>query len=676
MQNQNTINQHHESLQPAADPENILQSSNGEATQSGQTHALQLLENSLLTALRHYSNVHRGSGHFSKVSTHLYERAGEVVLGSLGLAKKNHAVLFLSPRRARMLSEKLKPGSFRLLSSRETGLALGVDALIVEKTALPQGPPAEQGGGTTRLYGPDWVLWAGLPDRFEAGTPAIINVIAFARALQLRQRFGKEVFRSGQPSALPPADNLASGVLSGLSGAELLEALRAGMPSKGITVPVRGGRKPFVNLDNAASTPAFGPAWEAFRHAMLLDEKAAATLAVEVRKICAGFLEAPERDFDIFFTSGTTESINLAAAGLVQSDTGDTEPVILTTVLEHSSNDLPWRNVPGHTLLRLNTDNNGLFDLNQLITLLEEYNEKGLHGRRRIRLVALSGASNVLGTCNDLVTISEVIHRHGALLMVDAAQLAAHREIRMQTTGIDLLALSAHKMYAPFGSGLLVARRGVLRFDESALKEIHASGEANPGGLAAMGKAMLLLKQVGFSLIEAEERKLTVKALNEISQIPEIRLYGSLSADKDEFPGRTGVIGFSVKSHMPATVARRLALSGGIGVRFGCHCAHLIIKQLSGFTPFQEKFQRLIVQLFPMLNLQGIVRVSFGIFNTGSDVDTLVAELKQITAKPGSQSSGKPLPRTEIPANVLSEKAVKKEVDAFVKETEQRVFGS
>lgn len=638
--------------------------------------AMQLLENSLMTALSHYANVHRGSGHFSKVSTHLYERAGEVVLDSLGLLKKNHTVLFLSPRRARRLSEKLKPGSYRLLTSRETGLALGIDALIAERSALPVGPPAEQGGGTTKLYGPDWVLWAGMPDRFEAGTPAILNVIAFARALQLMKPYGREVFRNTQPSGMTPADILFRDEPSGSTGAELLESLRAEMPGREMQVPVMGGSKPFINLDNAASTPAFRAAWEAFRHSLQLNETAAAEMIGEVRKICAGFLEAPESDFEIFFTSGTTESINLAAVGLVQAVAGDTEPVILTTVLEHSSNDLPWRNVPGHTLIRLNTDNNGQFDLNQLIALLEEYNEKGMHGRRRIRLVTLSGASNVLGTCNDLDTISEVVHRHGALLMVDAAQLAAHREIRMQTTGIDLLALSAHKMYAPFGSGLLVARRGVLGFDEEALKEIHASGEANPGGIAAMGKAMLLLQQIGFGLIAEEERKLTVKALKEISQIPEIRLYGSHSANPEEFPGRTGVIGFSVKSRMPATVARHLALSGGIGVRFGCLCAHLIIKQLSGFTPFQEKFQRLIVQLFPMLNLQGIVRVSFGLGNTGSDVDALITQLKLITAKPGSRSSGKPLPQSGGEANRMSEKAVKKELEAFVTEVDHLVFGS
>ncbi len=665
------MNQHPELQIPATTPEISIPSSGKGNGQAEPMMAFQLLESSLMAALRHYSNVHRGSGHFSKVSTRLYERSAEVVLDILGLDKRNHAVIFLSPRRARMLSSKLKPGSYRLLSSRETGLALGVDALIADRSALPEGPPAEQGGGTTKLYGPDWVLWAAIPDRFEAGTPAILNVIAFARALQLMKRFGKEVFRISKSPGMIPADLLYSGELSGTGGAELLEFLRAEMPGREVLVPVKDGSKPFINLDNAASTPAFRPAWDAFRYSLQLDETAAAAMAGEVRKICAGFLEAPESDFEIFFTSGTTESINLAAVGLGQTVAGDTEPVILTTVLEHSSNDLPWRNVPGHSLIRLNTDNNGQFDLNQLITLLEEYNEKGLYGRRRIRLVTLSGASNVLGTCNDLDTISEVVHRHGALLMVDAAQLAAHREIRMQTTGIDLLALSAHKMYAPFGSGLLVARKGVLKYKKAMLSGIHASGEANPGGIAAMGKAMLLLQRIGFGLIEKEEHKLTEKALRELSRLEGIKLYGPTPAGQQFETGKTGVIGFSVKSLMPSTVARRLALTGGIGVRFGCLCAHLIIKQLSGFTPFQEKFQRYVVRLFPMLNLQGIVRFSFGITNTESDVDAVVIALKQIIAKPGRRHH----PDSGTQGFQEHEKVVKREVESFVKAVEQQVFG-
>ncbi|MBK6345852.1 MAG: aminotransferase class V-fold PLP-dependent enzyme [Bacteroidales bacterium] len=644
-------------------------------TSGNAGQAFSQLEKSIFSALERYSNVHRGSGHFSKASTHLYEKAREIVLEYLGLEKSRYQVIFLSPRRASVFSGMLKPGSYQILSGHETGLSLGVDAVIAEKAALPEGTPFETGGGTTKLYGADWVLWAGQPDRFEAGTPAIINVIAFARALQLVKRFGKDAFSKGITENPAPREILYSDEFSDLQGNDLLKALRDTMVGHDVQVPTTRGPRPFINLDNSASTPSFRPAWEAFRLSLRMDARAAMEMADEVRQVCAGFLDAPSPDFEILFTSNTTESINLAAAGLGNQPIGEMEPVILTTVLEHSSNDLPWRMVPGHTVIRLDADKDGILGMSRLDSLLSDYNEKELHGRKRIRLVTVSGASNVLGTCNDLQAISDLVHRHGALLMVDAAQLAAHRKISMAVTGIDLLALSAHKMYAPFGTGVLVARRGLLQFDETEADRINASGEANPGGIAAMGKAMLMIQRIGFDLIEQEERSLTNKALKEISGIPAIQLHGMLSANPDGLVGKTGVIGFSVKSMMPATVARMLALSGGMGVRFGCLCSHLIIKQLSGFTPFQEKFQRLIVKLVPVLNLQGIIRASFGIQNTEADVEALVAELKRITSKANGKQGDIPSDRDGSSSALIREKVVKSQLKEFIAQGERLVFG-
>jgi selenocysteine lyase/cysteine desulfurase len=110
-------------------------------------------------------------------------------------------------------------------------------------------------------------------------------------------------------------------------------------------------------------------------------------------------------------------------------------------------------------------DAEGFVDSNELETLLCAYNQKGLHGKKRIKLVAVSGASNVLGVFNDLAEISRIAHRYGARLLVDAAQLVAHRRIEMDKCDIDYLAFSAHKAYAPFGCGVLVAGKGLLHFD-------------------------------------------------------------------------------------------------------------------------------------------------------------------------------------------------------------------
>ena len=167
------------------------------------------LERGVHAALETYANVHRGSGHNSLVSTHLYEQAREIVLEHLELGKDKYAILFCTPRGAESLAAQLRPGSYHSLGSRDIGLALGVRALAVDRKALPKGAPFQAGGGTARLVSPGWVIWAKAPDKFEAGTPAIVNVIAFAVALRLIQRFGKDAFQDAvavdPASAKPPA---------------------------------------------------------------------------------------------------------------------------------------------------------------------------------------------------------------------------------------------------------------------------------------------------------------------------------------------------------------------------------------------------------------------------------------------------------------------------------------
>jgi len=151
------------------------------------------LERGVRAALETYSNVHRGSGHHSMVSTHLFEQARGIVLDYLGLSKRKYVVIFGSPRTAGTLAAQLEPGRYRTASSRDVGVPLGVRALAVERRALPKSVPFLTGGGTARLVSADWVMWATAPGRFEAGTPAIVNVIAFAKALVLLQRIGLDV---------------------------------------------------------------------------------------------------------------------------------------------------------------------------------------------------------------------------------------------------------------------------------------------------------------------------------------------------------------------------------------------------------------------------------------------------------------------------------------------------
>jgi selenocysteine lyase/cysteine desulfurase len=371
------------------------------ANSQKQSPAYEELEQSVFAALQTYSNVHRGSGHNSMVTTHLFEQAREVVLEYLGLDKNKYVVLFCSPRRAELLSQQLKPGCYKILSSQDIGFSIGVRAIAVKRNALPTGYPFETGGGTTKLVSKEWVLWAKAPDRFEAGTPSIINIIAFAKALKLIQKYGKEAFADSGFEPKNVEDILYHDQLEGYQGKELLDELRKTLIGRNKVVPTSEQAKSFINLDNSASTPTFMPVWDTFRLSWMLTGPLQQELSKEVKAICAKQLGAPLSLYDFIFTSNTTEAINLAAKNLSLDHDVKTGTVVLNTLLEHSSNDLPWRMVPNSSLMRLSVDSDGFIDLNELETVLNDYNHKSEKGNKRIRMVAISGASNVLGSCND-----------------------------------------------------------------------------------------------------------------------------------------------------------------------------------------------------------------------------------------------------------------------------------
>jgi len=631
------------------------------------------LERGVYAALETYSNVHRGSGHNSMVSTHLYEKAREIVLEYLGLKKGKYIVIFCTPGRAVALLAHLEPNSYQIISSQDIGLSLGLRALVVERAALPKGTPFQTGGGTTKLISPDWVIWADAPDKFEAGTPAIVNVIAFARALLLIRKFGKDIFRGSTAEKLTAAEILYHDELDKYSGRELLDELRKNLIGRNILVPTVEGTRPYINLDNSASTRTFKPIWNTFRQTCRQPGQLQQEVIQEVRSICAGVLDAPLANYEVIFTSNTTEAINLAAENLGLGSEEGTLHVVLNTILEHSSNDLPWRMVPGHSLIRLPADAEGFIDLAELDSMLCAYNQENRYGKKRIKLVAVSGASNVLGVCNNLAEISRTVHKYGAHLLVDAAQLVAHRKVWMEKCGIDYLAFSAHKVYAPFGCGVLVVKKGLLHFSSAELELIRSSGEENAGGIAALGKALVLLQRIGMDVIREEEQSLTTRTLRGLAQMPGLRIFGIQDPDSSRFAQKVGVIVFSLKGIMPDRLAKELALQGGIGVRYGCHCAHLLVKRLVGVGPRLERFQRLILTLFPGLNLPGLVRVSLGIENSEADVDTLIHMLSKISGKPHGlmdSNTARNLPETPD----LPKKDVKQQMKDFAKASALRVY--
>jgi len=153
------------------------------------------------------------------------------------------------------------------------------------------------------------------------------------------------------------------------------------------------------------------PIWNAVCQTWRQPRQVQQEIIHEVKSICADVLGAPLADYDVIFTSNTTEAINLAAESLHNESEPGIESVVLNTLLEHNSNELPWRMIPGFSLIRLPVDAEGFVNLNELETLLCEYNQKSQNGKKRIKLVAMSGASNVLGVFENLAEISRIVHR-------------------------------------------------------------------------------------------------------------------------------------------------------------------------------------------------------------------------------------------------------------------------
>jgi selenocysteine lyase/cysteine desulfurase len=288
-------------------------------------------------------------------------------------------------------------------------------------------------------------------------------------------------------------------------------------------------------------------------------------------------------------------------------------------------------------VLRLPVDDKGFIHLRQLEKTLSANNQEGRYGNRRIHLVAVSGCSNVVGTMNDLGNISALVHRYGALLLVDAAQLAAHRRIAMQEAGIDILVCSGHKMYAPFGAGLLIARKGLLKLPADEMSDILESGWENVAGIAALGKAMDLLSQIGVDTIQRRERELTRRAIQGLRCIPGVQIYGVSDVDSESFADRGPVLAFRLKNVHHNLTAKMLAEIGGIGVRSGCFCAHLFVKQLMGISPLRSFGSNIAMLLIPSHikeALPGIVRASFSFLNSEEEIDHFLRTLRRIAATP------------------------------------------
>ena len=411
-----------------------------------------------------------------------------------------------------------------------------------------------------------------------------------------------------------------------------------------------GASRRCVFLDNAASTPALGAVqrkvdellcWYSSVHRGASFKSLLSTEAYEqARRIVAQFVGADPQADVVIFGKNTTEAANKLAHRLPLTP----DDVVITTVMEHHSNDLPWRHRAQVVYVTLREDHS--LDLDDLARKLEQY-----HGR--VRLVATTGASNVSGYTPPIYEMAALAHKYGAQIFVDCAQLAPHRPICMGSAGspqrLDFVALSAHKMYAPYGSGALVGPRetfaqgdpeyrgggtiDLVTMDEvrwAAPPEKDEAGTPNLIGAVALAASIRCLQEVGMEAIAQHERELTAYTLEQLQQLPQISIYGS--ADPQRLDDRLGVISFNVEGMHHGKVAAILGFEGGIAVRHGCFCAHPYVVQLLAIDePAQAAFRQDIIE-GDHTQMPGLVRVSFGCYNTREDVDHLLQMLKRICA--------------------------------------------
>lgn len=330
------------------------------------------------------------------------------------------------------------------------------------------------------------------------------------------------------------------------------------------------------------------------------------------RNRVATFINAPTPD-EVIFTRGATTSLNMIAFGWGLENLGEGDR-ILSTEMEHHANLVPWQMVAkrtGATLDHVAITDDGRLDMADLDSKLGP----------DVKLVAVTGMSNVLGTMPDVEAIAAAAHRHGARVVVDAAQLVPHAGADVQTLGADFVAFSSHKMLGPTGIGILWGRKEALEEMEpfegggEMIADVTLQGATwaaiphrfeagTPPIIEAVGlhAAIDYLDSIGMDKVFAHDQELTAVALERLVDVPGISIQGPKDLDR-----RGGVVSMTmdgVHAHDLATILDE----EGVAVRAGHHCAK------------------------PLMNRLGVsatARASFYVYNTESDIDALVHGLRR-----------------------------------------------
>ena len=380
--------------------------------------------------------------------------------------------------------------------------------------------------------------------------------------------------------------------------------------------------RPLVYLDNAATTQKprcvvdamseeyFSVNANVHRGVHFLSQQAT-DLHEAARERVARFIGAASSS-EIVFTRGTTESLNLVASSFSEAFLREGDEVLLT-VMEHHSNIVPWQLVrerKGIVLKVIPINDAGEVDLEAYEKLFTP----------RTRLVAVTHVSNVLGTVNPVKQMAAVAHAHGARILVDGAQSVPHFPVNVQDIDCDFLTFSGHKVYGPTGIGVLYGKEELLdrmppyqgggemisrvTFEHTTFERLPFKFEAGTPdyvGAHGLGVALDYVEQLGMENIHLHERELTRYAMEQLSLIPGMRLFGT-AAEKD------AVVAFTVGDIHPldlGTLLDRL----GIALRTGHHCAQ----------PLMARF-----------GVESMARASFALYTTRAEIDALVSAIERV----------------------------------------------
>jgi cysteine desulfurase / selenocysteine lyase len=414
-------------------------------------------------------------------------------------------------------------------------------------------------------------------------------------------------------------------------------------------VPVRSGEmRRYRFLDNGASTPMLTCVADVVNEALRwyssvhrgsgFKSKLSTHAYEEARKVIERFVSVEDAGAVTILCRNTTEALNILAHRLGLQP----EDVVITTVMEHHSDLLPWRSRA--KVVYVGADEAGRIYLDELEQKLTEHSDN-------VKLVTISGASNVTGVIPPLREIARMVHQHGALFAVDAAQLAPHRKIEIGPTGgdqsIDFLTISGHKMYAPLGSGALIARKDAFREEAPLLRgggsvshvslagetwnstpERDEAGSPNVIGAVAFGAAAATLMHIGFDRIVNHELMLTEHLIRGLNSIHGVTIYGP--ADLPVTEDKLGVVTFNVDGIPFNLVGSILSAEHAIGVRGGRFCAQPYLEHLLGLSDEEVADVRRRMLAGDPHNLPGMVRASFGLYNTTEDVEALLKGVADI----------------------------------------------